>query len=99
MRQKSYSDAKQFDRLDFIDFEVVKVPYKPGDIETDIEELGEKLSARFNQFCQEYGRELQLIFEPGKFLVSQAGYFLTPVNVVKQTTSTYLHKWTLDLII
>ena len=84
-----FETAKQFDRLDFIDFgSGFKVPYKPGDIETDIEELGEKLSARFNQFCQEYGRELQLIFEPGKFLVSQAGYFLTPVNVVKQTTST-----------
>ena len=28
------------------------------------------------------------MFEPGKFLVSKAGYFLAKVNVVKQTTST-----------
>ena len=43
---------------------------------------------RFNEFCQDYGRELTLSFEPGKFLVSEAGVFLARVNVVKQTTST-----------
>ena len=65
-----------------------KVPYHENDIETNIEELGEKLSERFIAFCKEYGSDLQLIFEPGKFLVSQAGHFVTQVNVVKQTTST-----------
>ena len=39
-------------------------------------------------FEKEYGRELTLAFEPGKFLVSEAGFFLAKVNVVKQTTST-----------
>jgi len=63
------------------------VPYKPEDIATDIEDLGEKLSERFNEFCAAYGRELSLVFEPGKFLVSESGYFFTKVNVVKQTTS------------
>ena len=53
-----------------------------------MEEFGEKLSHRFNEFCQSYGRDLTLAFEPGKFLVSQAGKFLAKVNVVKQTTST-----------
>ena len=56
--------------------------------ETDIEELGEKITKRFKQFCKSYGRELTLMFEPGKFLVSQSGIFLVKVNVVKQTTST-----------
>src|SRR5690606_36337173 len=65
-----------------------KVPYKPGDIETNIEELGEKLSSKFNEFCKEYGKDLTLAFEPGKFLVSEAGNFLVHVNSVKQTTST-----------
>jgi diaminopimelate decarboxylase len=64
------------------------VPYKKGDIETNIEELGRKLSKRFLAFEKEYGRELTLTFEPGKFLVSEAGFFLAKVNVVKQTTST-----------
>lgn len=84
-----FDTAKHFKKLDFIDFgSGFKVPYKEGDLETDIEELGEKLTERFNQFCKEYGRDLDLVFEPGKFLVSQAGYFLAKVNVVKQTTST-----------
>lgn len=81
--------AKNFKNLEFLDFgSGFKVPYKKDDIETDIEELGKKLSKRFNSFCAEYGKDLTLIFEPGKFLVSEAGYFLAKVNVVKQTTST-----------
>lgn len=81
--------AKNFKELEFLDFgSGFKVPYKKDDIETDIEELGKKLSKRFNSFCAEYGKDLTLIFEPGKFLVSEAGYFLAKVNVVKQTTST-----------
>ncbi|MGB5269568.1 MAG: diaminopimelate decarboxylase [Eudoraea sp.] len=84
-----FETAKNFRELEFIDFgSGFKVPYKDGDIETNIEELGEKLSSRFNEFCAEYGKELTLAFEPGKFLVSEAGYFLAKVNVVKQTTST-----------
>lgn len=84
-----FETAKNFKDLEFIDFgSGFKVPYKPGDIETNIEELGEKLTLKFNAFCKEYGRNLTLAFEPGKFLVSEAGYFLTKVNVVKQTTST-----------
>lgn len=84
-----FETATNFKNLDFIDFgSGFKVPYKTGDIETNIEELGEKLSKRFNEFCTSYGKELTLAFEPGKFLVSEAGVFLAKVNVVKQTTST-----------
>ena len=84
-----FDAARNFKNLEFLDFgSGFKVPYKKDDIETDIEELGKKLSKRFNAFCVEYGKDLTLIFEPGKFLVSQAGFFLTKVNVVKQTTST-----------
>ncbi|GGW26940.1 diaminopimelate decarboxylase [Arenibacter certesii] len=84
-----FETAKNFDNLEFIDFgSGFKVPYKDGDIETNVEELGSKLTQRFNAFCKEYGRELTLAFEPGKFLVSEAGFFLAKVNVVKQTTST-----------
>lgn len=80
--------AKDFPDLSYIDFgSGFKVPYKPGDIATDIEDLGQQLSKRFNQFCEDYGRDLTLVFEPGKFLVSEAGSFLVRVNVVKQTTA------------
>ncbi|GAB4159693.1 MAG: diaminopimelate decarboxylase [Winogradskyella sp.] len=84
-----FETAMNFKNLEFIDFgSGFKVPYKKGDIETNIEELGTKLSKRFNLFCKDYGKELALAFEPGKFLVSEAGVFLAKVNVVKQTTST-----------
>ena len=84
-----FDTAKYFRELQFIDFgSGFKIPYKEGDVQTNIEELGEKLSNRFLEFCKLYGRNLTLAFEPGKFLVSEAGFFLVKVNVIKQTTST-----------
>ncbi len=81
--------AASFPDLDYIDFgSGFKVPYKDDGIQTDIEDLGEKISARFNAFCAEYGKDVMLMFEPGKYMVSEAGTFLVKVNVVKQTTST-----------
>ena len=84
-----FQTASKFKDLEFIDFgSGFKVPYHYGDNETNIEELGEKLSKRFNEFCKDYGKKLTLAFEPGKFLVSEAGSFLCSVNSIKQTTST-----------
>ncbi|MEZ5071860.1 MAG: diaminopimelate decarboxylase [Bacteroidales bacterium] len=84
-----FETALDFKDLDYVDFgSGFKVPYKTDDISTDIEELGTHLSKRFNKFCKEYGKDLTLIFEPGKFLVSEAGVFIARVNVIKQTTST-----------
>ena len=84
-----FETAAKFKDLEFIDFgSGFKVPYKEGDVSTDIEDLGEQLSERFNAFCKSYGRDITMAFEPGKFLVSEAGHFLAQVNVVKQTTST-----------
>lgn len=81
--------AAEFKNLSYIDFgSGFKVPYYPGAAETDIEYLGERLSKRFNAFEKAYGKPLTLMFEPGKYMVSEAGTFLATVNVVKQTTST-----------
>ncbi len=81
--------AEHFPALEYIDLgSGFKVPYKPGDTETDIAEFGAVLSQSFRDLCTQYGRVLQLWFEPGKYLVSQAGYLLVQVNVVKQTVSS-----------
>ena len=81
--------AHHFKELEYVDFgSGFKVGYKPDDVTTDIELLGEKMSAQFQAFCKEYGKQLTLMFEPGKFLVSESGYFLAKVNVIKQTTAT-----------
>ena len=85
--------ARDFPDLQYIDFgSGFKVAYEDNDIETDVEELGQKMTDMFRKFSQEYGRELEIEFEPGKFLVSEAGYFLCRVNVVKQTTATVFAK-------
>lgn len=84
-----FEAAKDFPNLTFIDFgSGFKVAYKEGDITTDIEDLGKAISSRFIEFCKEYGRELELWFEPGKYIVSESGYFLVQANVIKQTTAT-----------
>jgi len=84
-----FEATKYFKELEYIDLgSGFKVASSPNDIPTDIENLGDKLTMRFNKFCKDYGKELELWFEPGKFLVSEAGIFLVKVNVVKQTTAT-----------
>ena len=83
------SQATDFKELRYIDFgSGFKVPYKPGGIATDMEDFGASMSRRFREFCSEYGRDLTLMFEPGKFLVSESGVFLVRTNVVKTTPST-----------
>lgn len=84
-----FNAARSFPDLEFLDFgSGFKVPYKEGDIETDVESLGHDFSEMFLSFCKDYGRDLQLIFEPGKFLVSAAGFFFVRTNVVKPTISS-----------
>ena len=84
-----FNAAQNFADLQFIDFgSGFKVGYKEGDIVTDINELGEKLSEAFKGFCENYGRELEMWFEPGKYIVSESGYFLARTNVVKKTPFT-----------
>lgn len=84
-----FEASADFPDLKFLDFgSGFKVAYKEGDVTTDIEALGQQISKRFKEFCTEYGRELELWFEPGKYMVSESGYFLVQANVVKQTTST-----------
>lgn len=78
----------------FKDLEVIdlgggfKVPYKEGDTETDMNLLANKVNELFASHPNPGGRPLQVWFEPGKFLVSQAGYFITQVNVIKENPST-----------
>ncbi len=78
--------ADKFPDLQYIDLGGgFKVPYKPGEEGTDIEKLGKKVAEEFNWFEKKFNRHLQVWFEPGKFLVSEAGYFITTVNVLKDS--------------
>jgi diaminopimelate decarboxylase len=90
----------KFKELQFIDLGGgFKVPYKEGDGETNIPELAQKVEAALANHAvlnaspngsspaNPGGRPLQVWFEPGKFLVSECGYFITKVNVLKDTAA------------
>jgi diaminopimelate decarboxylase len=84
-----FEAAKEFNNLTFLDFGGgFKVGYKTGDVTTDIMDVGQKVSQAFQAFCRKYGRELEIWFEPGKFLVSECGYLLVSATVVKPTPVT-----------
>ena len=81
--------ASSFPDLRFIDLgSGFKVPYQEGDKETDIKSLGSQVAKAFREFENEYPRQLEVWFEPGKYLVSECGYLVVTANVVKQTTAT-----------
>src|SRR5664279_4464100 len=78
-----------FNELEFVDLGGgFKVPYKDGDTETDISALAQKVGEAFANHPNPGNKHLQVWFEPGKFLVSDAGYFVTQVNVIKETSAT-----------
>lgn len=88
MAEILFNIARDFPALKFIDFGGgFKVSYKEGDMVTNVYDLGLKLSKAFKEFYHSYGRKLELWIEPGKYLVSEAGYLLVKTNVVKPTPS------------
>jgi len=81
--------ARHFPQVEFLDLgSGFKVPYKDGDDSTDVELLGQKVGEAFAKYDKEMGKKHQIWFEPGKFLVSESGYFVVKANLIKQTTAT-----------
>lgn len=62
-----------------------KVPYQPGETPTDIDLLAQKIKAAFDSHPVAGGKQFQIWFEPGKFIVSECGYLLAEVTVLKDT--------------
>lgn len=82
---KLFEIMPYFKELEFVDLGGgFKVPYKEGDSETDITLLAEKVKEAFANHPNPGNKPLQIWFEPGKYLVSSAGYFITKVNVLKE---------------
>lgn len=70
-----------FPDLRFADFGGgFKVPYRPDEKRIDYDRFGAIVTDMFSFFCAEYGRELDLYFEPGKFMVAESGTLITRVN-------------------
>jgi len=84
-----FSMAEHFPDLQYIDLgSGFKVPYQPGETETDVNMLGQKVAEAFSKFEAETGKKIQVWFEPGKYLVSQCGFLVVKANVIKQTPAT-----------
>lgn len=67
------------------------VPYHPEDRELDMQKLGSLISETFSEFTQKYGRSLELVFEPGRYIVAESGYLLVKVtDVKKQPAKTFV---------
>ena len=86
MAEILFEIASKFPSLRFLDFGGgFKVAYKEGDRVTNMAELGVRLGKIFDDYHQQHGKKLELWIEPGKYLVSEAGYLLVKTNVVKPT--------------
>lgn len=78
-----------FPELQFLDMGGgFKVPYKDGDEGTDIQLLADEIMHFEKTISETYQRSFQIWFEPGKYMVSEAGYLLSKVNVIKPTANT-----------
>lgn len=83
--------AFSFPNLKYMDFGGgFKVAYKEDDVSTNMQDLGKKLTKKFKDFCSKYGKDLELWFEPGKYLVSESGYLFAKANLVKENPNKTL---------
>ena len=83
-----FSVVDHFDSVTHINFgSGFKVKYKPNDLYTNITDFGIQFSEVFKRYCKKKKKEYTLMFEPGKYMVSEAGFFLVNANVIKQTTA------------
>lgn len=81
---KLFETAISFPELESLDFGGgLGIPYLPNEKDLDLKLLGGEITKRMNNFCKKYGKELDLILEPGRFLVAQSGFLLTTVTEIK----------------
>ena len=84
--KKIFSIATKFKNIESIDLGGgIKIPYFLGDTETNLNDYASAVEHENKKFKNNTGRELKIIFEPGKFLVSDSGYFITKVNYIKRS--------------
>ena len=84
--KKIFSVATKFKNIESIDLGGgIKIPYFSCDTETNLNDYAKAVEEEHNKFKNNTGKKLKIIFEPGKFLVSDSGYFITSVNYIKKS--------------
>ncbi|URA09926.1 diaminopimelate decarboxylase [Thermospira aquatica] len=80
------SIAKQFPDLEFVDFGGgFGIPYRPEEKPFQFDLFADHLKNTMEKFTREYGKEITIAFEPGRFIVAEAGILLTTVTDIKHT--------------
>ncbi len=84
-----FNIVKQFKNIKYIDFGGgIKVDVGDNKEVINLNALGKQLNPIFNDFCKEYGTDIELWFEPGRFLICEAGILFTECNMVKKNGGT-----------
>lgn len=80
----SIATPERFPDLEFVDFGGgFGVPYEPGEVRIDYRQFGADISESVASWAKDFPRQIQLLFEPGKYIVAEAGYFIIQVNTLK----------------
>jgi diaminopimelate decarboxylase len=80
--------AADFRHLEFVDFGGgIKVDVGDGNPVIDLCEIGKTLEILHADFCKKLGREIEIWFEPGRFLVGNSGTLFAECTVVKKNAA------------
>jgi len=77
--------ALEFEELEYINLGGgIGVPYRPDESPFELETYFQTLNSRVTNWTEEYGRQVTLAIEPGKFLLAEAGVLLIQVTAIKE---------------
>ncbi len=78
------ANPSSFPDLKFIDFGGgFPVAYNSNETNFDFTAFGSTITSVFVNFCKSFGKDLDLYFEPGRYLVAESGVLLIQVNTLK----------------
>ena len=77
--------AHQFGNLEYLDFgSGLSIPYKPEQNPLNLEEFSKEFDRTIDAFVRDYGKEIEVIIEPGRYLVAESGTLIAKVTDVKE---------------
>lgn len=80
--------AKQFDDLEFVDLGGgFGIPYRKqtGEERLDLKLLGQELDKAIDEFVEDYGKEINIQVEPGRYISAECGVLLGTTNTIKNS--------------
>ena len=81
------SIAKEFKNLEFVDLGGgFGIPYEKqsGEERLNLELLGQELDKVLEEFVKDYGKEINIQMEPGRYIVAESSVLLGTVHTLKQ---------------